>query len=63
MKTGSGKLAGSAGSRISSAAGPPVETPMASAVGVEEIACCRGGGAKKTTDAAGRKRPVAAAGW
>ncbi len=37
MSTGSGKLAGSAGSRISSAAGPPVETPMARTAGADEM--------------------------
>jgi hypothetical protein len=39
MRTGSGKLAGSAGSRTSRAAGPPVETPIATTVGIEEIVC------------------------
>jgi ribosomal protein S11 len=66
ISTGSGKLAGSAGSRISRAAGPPVETPMASTTGADEMGWALGGGAGERSSGgmrprgSRRERPAAA---
>ena len=49
------KVAGSAGSRRSRAAGPPVETPMASATGSDGIGCALGNGAIGAVQRAARK--------